>query len=314
MPSPEWIDDQGVPYEFVPGTARNLRGNRLPGASLLKAGTENAEVTMQQWEMNLYSIGCRVVDCFKTFGFEVKEKHGGLRLEAVLTGELNTVSASGLTTILIPGQYQVTDILQYTSLFKENQACSYFVSCYPAELIKEFGYADRIFPSGPRQMPASMHNLIYKALHNPYRDKLRDFYYQNLVRDLLFIHLSDTKTSLPGELSDSDIAAVYQADAILSTDLSEHYTIQQLSRMANTNAFKLKKGFRLIFKMGVFGRLLYRRMEQAKLLLETTSKPIKEVAFESGYESVAGFITGFRKRFGATPLEWRENKGRKTEN
>jgi AraC-like DNA-binding protein len=80
--------------------------------------------------------------------------------------------------------------------------------------------------------------------------------------------------------------------------------------MAGTNAFKLKKGFRLIFKMGVFGRLLYRRMEKAKLLLETTGKPIKDVAYEAGYETVAGFITAFRKRFGKTPLDWREEKNR----
>ena len=76
--------------------------------------------------------------------------------------------------------------------------------------------------------------------------------------------------------------------------------------MTGTNAFKLKKGFRLVFKMGVFGRLIHRRMERAKFLLENSSKPVKEIALDSGYTTVAGFITAFRKKFKMTPLEWRE--------
>ena len=310
MPYPEWINEHGLPYKLLPVTTRQFQGILLPDSKVFKSSTKKNEVLMQEWEEGIYHIGFRVLRFFQELKLNVKEDNI-LRLEAIHTGELNVRNMSGEETRLRQGQYMLTNVPHYIASFEKDTSCSYFVSYYPPELIKEFGFADTLSVSTPRQMPESMRQLIQEALHNPYQANLRGFYYQNLIRDLLFIHLTTTKITLPDELSDADIAAVYQADAILSADLSEHYSIPQLSSRAGTNAFKLKKGFRLIFNMGVFGRLLYRRMEQAKVLLETTSKPIKEVAFEAGYDTVAGFITAFRKRFGSTPLEWREKKSGK---
>jgi AraC-like DNA-binding protein len=75
--------------------------------------------------------------------------------------------------------------------------------------------------------------------------------------------------------------------------------------MTGTNQFKLKKGFQEIFGMGAFSRLLFRRMEHAKMLLETTNKSIGEIAELTGYDTAAGFINAFRKKFDMTPREWR---------
>jgi AraC-like DNA-binding protein len=49
-------------------------------------------------------------------------------------------------------------------------------------------------------------------------------------------------------------------------------------------------------------------MEHAKLLLQTTNKSIGNVADLAGYDTVAGFIHAFRKRFGVTPREWRNQR------
>jgi AraC-like DNA-binding protein len=78
--------------------------------------------------------------------------------------------------------------------------------------------------------------------------------------------------------------------------------------LAGTNEFKLKKGFRQLFGMGVFHRLLFRRMEKAKMLLETTNKSIGEIADLAGYDTAAGFIHAFRREFDMTPREWRNQQ------
>ena len=78
--------------------------------------------------------------------------------------------------------------------------------------------------------------------------------------------------------------------------------------MTGTNEFKLKRGFRQLFGMGVFHRLLFRRMAQAKMLLETTHQSIKEIAEIAGYDTVAGFIHAFRREFKVTPREWRNKQ------
>ena len=305
MALPEWINEDGTTYPFLSQSTRAYRGTRLKGTELSAAASNKAGIQVQEWERGLYQIGCRIIHAFKKITIGLREKKKGLRLEAVLHGEL-AIRQNGHERKLFAGQYHFTRADQFNLSFKKESSCTYFVSYYPDELIGEFGVDNRLPPSEPRLMPAPMLHLLQEALHHPYDPTLQSLYYQNLVRDLFFIHLTHTAVGLPGELREADIAAVYEADAILSKDLSEHFTIQQLSGMAGTNAFKLKKGFREIFNTGVFGRLLFRRMEHAKMLLASTDKPIKEVALEAGYATVAGFITAFGKRFGKTPLEWRE--------
>lgn len=305
MALPEWFNENGTPYPFQPANSRQYRGTRLKGTLLSGSVTDNVHITVQEWEQGIYHIACRFIHAVKKISIDLQEKTSGLRFEAVLSGEL-PILYNGTIQRLSAGQYHLTAAGAYTGLFKKGSFCTYFVSYYPDEMIREFGVQTILQPGEPRRMPEAMLHLLQEALHHPYEQQLHTLYYQNLVRDLFFIHLTSVSGVLPGELREADIAAVYEADAIMSKDLSEHFTIQQLSGMAGTNAFKLKKGFKEIFKTGVFGRLLFRRMEQAKVLLSTTNKPIKEVALEAGYETVAGFITAFRKRFGMTPLEWRE--------
>jgi AraC-like DNA-binding protein len=46
-------------------------------------------------------------------------------------------------------------------------------------------------------------------------------------------------------------------------------------------------------------------MQHAKTLLESTNKSIGEIAELAGYDTAAGFIHAFRRKFGITPREWR---------
>jgi AraC-like DNA-binding protein len=75
-----------------------------------------------------------------------------------------------------------------------------------------------------------------------------------------------------------DIASIYKADSIIAANLKKHYTIDELSRMSGTNKLKLKIGFKKAYGMGVFKRLVFRWMEHAKTLLESTDKSIGEIA------------------------------------
>lgn len=58
--------------------------------------------------------------------------------------------------------------------------------------------------------------------------------------------------------------------------------------------------------------LIHVKVEYAKRLLETTSKPIAEVAYESGYKSVEHFIRIFTKHVHCTPLQYRKKHRNKT--
>jgi AraC-like DNA-binding protein len=313
MPSTSWFDFQSIPILLELAETRKFRGSLLPGSVVRMSASKDYKIIQQDWEHGRYRVGYRILLFFKKQLIKVKEVNG-IRLEAVLEGELNISSRGGQPIRLIPGQYHLTGNNEFTTSFNKDTGCQYFVSYYPLELIRELGFEDFVQPTAPLMMPENMRQVIHEALHHPHSGQVKDLYYRKLVMELLYIHLTTNKVKMPEGISEADIAAAYRADAILSADLSEHYLIPKLASLVGMNAVKLKRTFQLIFKIGLFGRLMDRRMKQAKVLLETTSKTVKEIAFESGYGTVAGFITAFRKRFGVPPLIYREQQaGRKNE-
>jgi AraC-like DNA-binding protein len=281
--------------------ARKYRGTLLPGSDVQQNTSWAAVITVQEFQSRMVNIGHRLLDIFSKIKFSINEP-GGLRLEALLSGE-TYISVNGNKRKFKAGEYRLTNVPLFKALFKRNTSCSLFISYYSSELLTQLGID--ITPCMPQRMPDKMMNLMNDMLRNPYSEKLRNFYYENGVRELLFFHLAQDREPTPGELKDKDIALIYKADSIISSNLQKHYTIDELAKMVSTNSLKLKLGFNKLYGMGVFQRLVFRRMEHAKVLLETTDKPINEIATHAGYDSAASFIHAFRKAFGFTPREWR---------
>jgi len=304
----QFLLPNGSRVTFGEVNRQNYQGLIVPGSKIHESSSETMVITHQEFEHSLFTINHRIFEYFDRIKFSVKE-NTGLRLEALLEGEL-TICENEKIVKLRAGQYHLTDAPLFTALFKRPTACNIFITHYSTELLEQLGI--KVVPSSPTKMPDEMSKLIGELLLNPYEESLRNFYYENSVRELLFFHLAQSQTALPAELENRDIAAIYKADAIIASNLNEHFTIAKLSRMTGTNEFKLKKGFREIFGMGAFHRLLFRRMAQAKLLLETTDKSIKEIAEIAGYDTAAGFVHAFRREFKLTPREWR-NKQKESE-
>ena len=291
----------GTDIIFKSIDSRNYRGALLPGSRVLQNNSETGIITLQESEGNLFSISHRVFELFRKINLFIHEKPG-LRFEALLTGEAS-VTRDKKKIKLKAGHYHLTDVPLFTSLFKKDTSCSIFITHFSPVMLEQLGLT--VLPCPPSKMPDKMNYLIQEILRNPYKETLRDFYYQNSLQELLFFHLTQDHEPVPGKLEDRDIAAIYRADSIIAADLQQHYTIDKLSRMTGTNEFKLKKGFKHVFGMGVFHRLVFRRMEHAKTLLETTDKSIGEIALLTGYDTAAGFIHAFRREFAVTPREWR---------
>ena len=92
---------------------------------------------------------------------------------------------------------------------------------------------------------------------------------------------------------------------IMDADISNHIPLKDLARNVCTNECTLKKTFKYIFKITVYQYLLKRRMVYAENLLQTTSLLERDIALLCGYQSLAGFITSFRKYFGYSPGEFK---------
>ncbi len=95
------------------------------------------------------------------------------------------------------------------------------------------------------------------------------------------------------------------AKAIIEQQYLSPPSLHQLALMAGTNECKLKKGFKALFGTTVFGYLFDYRMDMACQYLLDTDKTVQEIGFCVGYEHHSHFSTAFKRKFGVSPLEYR---------
>ena len=98
---------------------------------------------------------------------------------------------------------------------------------------------------------------------------------------------------------------VTEAEQLMTNDLRERYTVEELSSRFGISASAFKKYFSAVYGKPVSQYMREKRMEKAKELLETTDESIGEIALESGYEHQGKFGSAFKDCSGVSPLEYR---------
>ncbi len=295
-----------LPLQSSPG--RKFRGQRIPGSSLFKAERTGFTVFIHQFIHPLYAITLRQFSFLEQNRVITTERNDWLRLEMVLSGSLSILPKDGTKTTLLTGQYQLTSLPLFASDYAPGQSVLYFTAHFSPELLAGIGADQSFAPAASRPVPHDLLNMIYDILKCPFREGIRNFYYANRVRELLFSHLASIPVVLPGELNARQVAAMYEADRIMAGNLDGRITIPELARMLGTNFVTLKRNYEKVFGIGIFPRMMQRKMEHIQLLLEKTNKPLKEIGDLAGYQTLPGFINAFRKRFKITPKEWRKER------
>ncbi|SFW20755.1 AraC-type DNA-binding protein [Sinomicrobium oceani] len=85
-------------------------------------------------------------------------------------------------------------------------------------------------------------------------------------------------------------------------------TIQQMARLLGVNQQRLKTDFKAYFDKTINEYVNELRMEKARELLQNTDLTNIAIAEQLGFESKSGFYRAFRKHFGCTPKEYREQQ------
>ncbi|MET0461657.1 MAG: AraC family transcriptional regulator [Chitinophagaceae bacterium] len=304
---PDFFEADGKQIAFQP--VNKKMKSHLPGGRGQVAEKSNFHLRMEEFVHPLFSIGFRILHFLKSIRLTRKEKSDHLRLEAVLVGELPAVSEQGVQITLKAGEYHLTVHPEITALFKKNSACHYFVTHYSADFLRQNNISELVQPSGARLLTDKMLTLIHRVLDNPYQDQLRALHHDQCIREFMVLHLANQSNKLPGKLSDEVLKAILSADSLLQQDLTVHHGIPALAARVGTSATYLKRGFQVMFNMGVFERLTFHRLTQAKTLLETSNRTIDDIAVEVGYSGRQSFIAAFTRNNKMSPNEWRlQNK------
>jgi PAS domain S-box-containing protein len=82
--------------------------------------------------------------------------------------------------------------------------------------------------------------------------------------------------------------------------------LKELAHKYAINEFKLKNGFRKLYGTSVFRFFKQERLKKARLLIENTDLPMREVAKQCGYRSQTHFSKDFRNHFDLPPSKIRK--------
>ncbi|MCB0562134.1 MAG: helix-turn-helix transcriptional regulator [Lewinellaceae bacterium] len=82
--------------------------------------------------------------------------------------------------------------------------------------------------------------------------------------------------------------------------------LEAFARLAQRSLSTFKRDFREAYGASPGQWLRQRRLQHARLLLETTDSTVSEVAHNSGFENVSHFSQVFKSQFGYTPSAWRK--------
>lgn len=298
----------GEPVFLKQAPQRTFKGLKIPGSNLYQAERESYEVSLHEFNHRLYTITLRQFQFQEDSRIISTEINDWLRLEVPLSGTLSILPKEGTSFVVLPGQYHLTDQRVYATDIKSGTPLIYATVHYSQELLSSIGSDNPFTTIPPSPVPGDLQDMLHDILKCPFQETIRNFYYANKVRDLLFSHEVSQPMVLPGELSPDQIAQMYDADRIMAHNLDGKITIPELARQLGTNFVTLKRNYEKVFGIGIFPRLMQRKMEHIQLLLEKTNKPLKEIADLAGYQTLPGFINAFRKRFQVTPKEWRKER------
>jgi AraC-like DNA-binding protein len=147
--------------------------------------------------------------------------------------------------------------------------------------------------------------VLHQILHCPYQGSIKRLYLESKTLELIALQLTQlTQGNAKGnarKLKPSDIERIYQARDILMGNLDNPPSLLALAHQVGLNDYKLKQGFRQVFGTTTFGYLHTQRMERSRLLLESSTMNVTQVAQAVGYTNISQFAAAFRKQFGVNP-------------
>ncbi len=150
--------------------------------------------------------------------------------------------------------------------------------------------------------------ILSEILTDKRKGLLKRLFLESKTLELIALKVENfSNPKQKGTTTDHMIKKLYQAQHIITTDLSVQLSIQELSRHIGLNDFVLKKEFKKLFGKTIFEYATELRMTKAKQLLLHSQKPIYEISELVGYKNSTHFTAAFKKIEGTTPKRYRNS-------
>ena len=114
-------------------------------------------------------------------------------------------------------------------------------------------------------------------------------------------------------IKDYDVHFILAAQQFIDENPKKQLTITALALEVGINPYKLKRGFKQVFKTTIHQYRLGVRLNLAKQLLEETDLTVEEIARKVGFTNRNGFAFAFKREFSWPPRKWRYDQAEITE-
>ena len=92
----------------------------------------------------------------------------------------------------------------------------------------------------------------------------------------------------------------------ISNNLRREWTLNEMADYLELSAPHFQKLFKTEIGISPAAYVRELRLEKARELLETTVSAVKQIRYEVGINDDSHFTRNFKKRYGATPTEYRK--------
>jgi len=96
---------------------------------------------------------------------------------------------------------------------------------------------------------------------------------------------------------------------LLEERLAAPIRIGDLARLVGLGASRLEHLFKEQARISIRDYVRDRRLATAAAMLESTEERVSVISFQVGFQHVANFNHAFKKRFGVSPRQYREQRG-----
>lgn len=149
---------------------------------------------------------------------------------------------------------------------------------------------------------------IFSELYTVPEEIQKGYFKVKILELLLFLSTLDPGLSQTEQRSCSkaQVALAKQVCEYINTHMEVRLTIEQLAARFYISPTQLKKCFYSVYGESVQAYIRSYKMQSAAHCLETTNRPISEIACSLGYDNNSKFSRAFRNVMGASPTEYRK--------
>jgi len=129
-----------------------------------------------------------------------------------------------------------------------------------------------------------------------------------IVRSQIIYHLLCMAYSSNADISISteDSSVIDKAAQYIEKHLFEDLTVKQIAEHIGMSSSHFSRQFKEVTSYSPYEYIVVKRLDHAQWLLYATKLSIREIAYQTGYNSETNFIVSFRKKMGISPSRFRK--------